>query len=602
MRKNFSAISQIAFILKFAGRVYSQTDRGLFLCSMALNVVPSLAILPNLYLDKLFLDIIVAHLRTPNLDWAMKNILIIVACKFLIDTFRSLANRFSGYYSRKFFMKLRQHTEIMVGSKYATISVPTLEDPKFKDRYQKIEQESMERLVRVGESYLRLPQHLVAILSSLSIFALTQPIIIVISLLSLLPSILVDRKYIKKSYDVDTNLSAVRRLRGMYSFFLSRSRSYMELRLLGIHKYLAQKIRGCWDEIIAVRLKLEQGRRISGFLAGLVDSGTAYALDLVFGIQALTGAISLGTAQAYVRAISTFKQNVSNLTVAVLDLYENFLYITDLVWFLELESPYQKDAGYNLPPILKKGIEFKNVWFKYPNSDNWILQGLSFHVKPQENIAIVGKNGAGKTTLVKLLCGFYHPDKGHILIDGHDVANLNKSDYWAKLAVLFQEFEGYNSTARESIAAGNISKISDTQAISKYASLSDIDGWIKSLPKGYDNPLSRDFEGGITPSTGQWQRIGIARVLFRDPQILVLDEPTSNVDPEAEESIFNQLLKNGAKKIIIFISHRFSTVRRADKILVLEDGKLSESGSHKRLMQKKGTYAKLFTLQAKSYQ
>jgi len=601
VRKNFSALAQIAFILKFSGRLYFQAGKGVFLWALILNLVPSLVIVPNLYLDKLFIDTIVAHLTVPNLEWAVRNLAIIVASRFLLDTLRALANRLSGFYSRKFFFSLRRHTEIMIGTKYATIGVPTLEDPKFKDRYQKIERESLDRMVRVAENYLRLPQHLVAILSSLSIFALTQPIIILVSLASLIPSIAVDRKYIKKAFDMETSLGLLHRLRGVYSYFLNRSRAYMELRLLNIHDYLSAKIGQAWDGIINLRLSLEKGRRTAGFLAGLIDSATAYGLDLLFGIQALLGTITLGTAQAYVRAISTFKQNVTNLTVAIMELYENHLYITDLVWFLNLDSPYYTASGLKLSKYFAKSIIFEDVWFKYPDTDTWILKGVSFTVNPQENIALVGKNGAGKTTIVKLLCGFYTPTKGRILIDGHDLAGLNKPALWDKLAVLFQEFEGYNTTVRESIAAGRISKVADTAAVDHYARMTDIAAWIKSLPRGFDNPLSRDFEGGITPSTGQWQRLGLARVLFREPQLLILDEPTSNVDPEAEEEIFNQVLKYGQHKIIMFISHRFSTVRRADKILVLKGGTISESGSHDQLMRHRGLYAKLFTLQAKSY-
>src|SRR3989344_5594934 len=602
MKKNFSALGQIGFILKFAARFLWATDKKSLIIVILANCLFSAVIVPNLILDKIFLDTLVTNIQSPDPLNAFRLILIVVAARFGLQALRTLANRLSGYYARILFWEQNQRAEVMIGTKYATISVPTLEDPQFKDRYQKIERESLNRLQRITENFVRIPQHITGIISSLSIFVFTLPLVVVVSLVSLLPSIIVERIFIKKDYELDTQVSVLHRLRGMYYYFLGRSRSYLELRLLNIHAYLGQKIHGYWQEIIDNRKKLHKSRRTWGFLAGLVDDVVSYSFDAYFAFQIIMGWITIGTGQAYVRAVSSFKQSVSNLTAATLELYENYLYLVDLVWFLDLENPYFNTAGLKVTLPLKKGIRFDNVWFKYPGTDSWVLKGVTFDILPRQNIAIVGKNGAGKTTLVKLLCGFYTPVKGRILVDGVEVGKLNKPDYWAKLSVLFQEFEGYNVTARESIAASHISRVYDTPLIRHYSKMSDIDSWISSLPKGYDNALSRDFEGGITPSTGQWQRIGIARVLFKDPAILILDEPTSNVDPEAEEQIFNQVLRFGKQKMIIFISHRFSTVRRADKIIVLEDGAVSESGAHADLMAKKGIYAKLFTLQAKNYQ
>lgn len=601
MKKNFSAAGQIWFIFKFIAQFLWHTDKKSFLLVIFFNILIAAVILPNLILDKIFLDVLVQNIQTPSPVTAFNTLLLVIAARFGLQVLRALANRFSGYYVRILFWKQNQRAETLIGTKYATISVPTLENPEFKDRYQKIERESLNRLQRVTENFVRLPQHLTGILSSLSIFIFTQPLVALASLASLLPSIIVERIYIKKGYQLDTQVSTLHRYRGMYYYLLGRTRSYMELRLLNIHSYLAKKISGYWDQIIKKRLGLFRSRRTWGFFAGLVDDVVSYSFDALFAFQVIIGWITIGTAQAYIRAISNFKQSVSNLTAATLELYENYLYLTDLVWFLNLDSPYYNNSGVKFSSKTKLHINFDNVWFKYPGTNAWILKGVTFKIDRRENIAIVGKNGAGKTTLVKLLCGFYSPQKGTITVNGTPVSQLNKPAFWNHLAVLFQDFEGYNVTARESIAAGRISQISNTQLISHYAQMTDIDSWIRSLPQGYNNPLSREFDQGVTPSTGQWQRIGIARTLFREPQILILDEPTSNVDPEAEEQIFNEVLKHGKDKIIIFISHRFSTVRRADKIIVLEDGRVSEMGSHDQLLKKQGTYAHLFTLQAQSY-
>jgi ATP-binding cassette subfamily B protein len=375
----------------------------------------------------------------------------------------------------------------------------------------------------------------------------------------------------------------------------------LELRLLNIHHYFGKKIYDIWEDIIDKRLTLERKRRTAGFLGGVLDDAVAYGLDGVFALQILIGKITLGTGQAYIRAISNFKESLTSLTTALSELYENFLYIDDLKWFLNLEEPYFNKSGQSFPAKISKGIVFDNVWFRYPGTKEWILKGLSFSIDPEQNIAIIGKNGAGKTTLVKLLCGFYHPNKGKISIDGISVSDLNKTSYWNQVSALFQDFENYGVTARESITAGDTTKSSDIELIRSYARMTQIDDWILSLPLKYDNPLIRDFKHGISPSSGQAQRVGISRTLFKEGRILILDEPTSNVDPEAEEDIFNNILKLGQKKIIIFISHRFSTVRLADKIMVIEKGVVSEQGSHEKLLSLNGIYARLFRLQAKSY-
>ncbi len=602
MRNRFSAFGQMGFILKFITKFLWQTDKWSLVAAVVTNTFNSTLIIPDLYLGKVFFDTLVDNVKNPQPLQAFQIILWLVAARLGLQILRSLTNRIGGYYVRILFMKQNQKLEVMIGTKYATISVPTIENPEFRDRYQRVERESNGRFRSVTENFVRIPQYISGVVSALSIFVVTQPLVAFLSLISLIPALSVERIFIKKDFELDTETMKIHRVRGLYYFFLARARSYMELKLLNIHKYLGGKIKSAWQEIIDKRSSLYKSRRTWAFLAGIADDTVSYSFDALFAYQFIIGRITIGTAQAYIRAIANFKQNFSNLTAAVLELYENHLYLKDLVWFLNLDSPYYNNFGIKLTKNAKLQIKFEDVWFKYPQSQNWILKGVNLEIDAHQNVAIIGSNGVGKTTLVKLMCGFYSPQKGRVLIGNYDVKKLNKPRLWDQIAVLFQEFDAYNTSARESIGVGRIEKITDIASISKHAKMSDIDTWIKSLPKGYETPLSRDFEDGVIPSTGQWQRIGIARALFRDPKILVLDEPTSNVDPQAEEDVFNNLLKYGHEKTLVFISHRFSTVRRADRILLLEDGKITEQGGHDQLMDLNGQYAYLFNLQAKSYQ
>mgnify|MGYP001584073261 CR=1 FL=1 len=300
------------------------------------------------------------------------------------------------------------------------------------------------------------------------------------------------------------------------------------------------------------------------------------------------------------QATNTFSNGIGSLINNFGEIQQNHLFIEDLFWFLDQKSMFS-DTGLNPKSKFKKGIEFKNVWFKYPNSSDWVLKNVSFSINYSENIALIGKNGVGKTTLIKLLCGFYKPEKGTISVDGIDIFSYKHSSYLEHLAVLFQDFNEYAFSARESIGFGDVADINNLTKIKFSADQSEIHSWITGLSRGYDTPLNKEFDGGIEPSKGQWQRIALARTVFRDSQIVILDEPTSNVDAEAEEKIFNKLIRLTHDRILILISHRFSTVRKADKILVLADGIITESGTHEELMKQKGEYAHLFALQAKSY-
>jgi len=304
----------------------------------------------------------------------------------------------------------------------------------------------------------------------------------------------------------------------------------------------------------------------------------------------------------FLRALSNVSQNFTGLASSFLEVYENYIYMVDLVWFLNLK-PDLEDKDLNKDTVEKiESVEFKNVWFKYREDLGWVIKGVDIKIKKGEKIAIVGKNGAGKSTLIKLLGGFYMPQKGKVLINGKSLEEIDRSSLWQKMAVLFQDFELYPFSVREAIGFGDVKRMGDQKGLEKAAKKAGISEFIESLPLKYENPIAPEFEKGVKPSVGQWQRFGIARMLFRKgADILILDEPTSNVDPEAEEEIFRELLKVTKDKILIFITQRFSTVRMADRILVVDNGKIVEQGTHNDLMELKGKYATMFKIQAQTY-
>jgi ATP-binding cassette subfamily B protein len=290
---------------------------------------------------------------------------------------------------------------------------------------------------------------------------------------------------------------------------------------------------------------------------------------------------------------------VQAVVMGLSTLYSNALFLRNLFEFLSLPS---RDLSFGqewTEPITE--IEFQDVTFCYPGTDRTVLHNINFKIHRGQSLALVGKNGAGKTTIVKLLCRLYEPTAGRILVNSKDIADYSPRSVQEQIAVLFQDYGHYQLTARENIGMGRLADLRNMPAIEMAAQKSGADDFIQELPTKYSTTLGRWFEGGIQLSVGQWQKVALARAFLRNGQVLILDEPTASLDAEAEFEIFEKLLQESADQIALLISHRFSTVRMADHILVLEEGKCTEAGSHEDLMQLEGHYARLFKLQAKGY-
>jgi ABC-type multidrug transport system fused ATPase/permease subunit len=491
--------------------------------------------------------------------------------------------------------------ELMLGRKLNSLDVPTVESPEFQDKYKRIERESSQRLWNMISQISDIPNAIFTLASGLIPIFLFNPFIGLIVVATRLPEIVANVKIARLDYDMAQKISPLRRLWGWLSYHLTNTTHLYENKILAISDFLAQKISAVQSEVASAREKRRLTRVKYRTATDLPNSLLQLVLNIYFFFLAILGKITLGTAQMLFQSSLTLGQGFSQLASDTVSLYENYLYIDDLTQFLQLKTQFSS-GRLRFPYRLKQGIEFRHVWFKYPSSPGWILKDVSFKILPGENIALVGENGAGKTTLIKLLLGFYRPQKGSIFIDNQDIKLYSQDQYWQNFSALFQEFSQYPFSAGESIAIGDVSQVSNLPRVKQAAKRTGVHDFISRLPQKYANPLAKELDKGVDPSKGQWQRIALARTLFRRAQIIILDEPTSNVDPQAEEEIFDQIIELTKKQILILISHRFSTVRRADKIFVLDNGTIVEQGSHDQLLAQNGTYAHLFHLQAKSYQ
>lgn len=566
-----------------------------------INSIWGLTNLPVLYINKLLIDVVIASLGKPDWNVFLKPIIILILTRSAIELVRSVVSRYSWRLNNNLTRRIAAHMDVILGEKLNSLDIPTLESSEFQDKYKKVERESNQRIWGMISSLSEVPNAVFTILSAVIPILSFNPLIGLAVVLVHIPEAVVNAKLAKKEYQKIEKLSFKYRLWGWINYHLINSKHYYENKILGNTDHLVRKMQDIQKEILDEDYRMGILRANSrSFFADVPNFFLSFILNLYFFTLAIMGRISLGLAQMLYQASSTLGAGFGQLFNNVSNVYENYLFVSDFTWFINLKP--QNYSGKAIPSkVFKQGIDFEDVWFKYPNSPDWTLKGISFHIGPKENIALVGENGAGKTTTIKLLCGFYKPGKGKILVNGKDIFHYSPDAYMKILGVLFQDFSEYPFTARESIGFGDVSNLASLPEIQSAARQTDIDEFIQSLPLKYENPLTKEFEKGIEPSKGQWQRIALARTLFRKSQIIILDEPTSNVDPKAEEEIFEKIIKLTKNQILILISHRFSTVRRANKILLLEDGKILEQGTHKQLMDLKKKYAHLFHLQAKSY-
>ena len=565
------------------------------------NSIWGLTNLPVLYINKTLIDLVVNNIGNSNVIEPLKLIVLLALGRALLELVRSVFSGFNWSLSQSLIERIQAKLDLISSEKINNLDMQTVESSDFQDRYKKIEREANNRVWGMINPLSDFPNAIFTIISGLIPIFQFQPWIAFVGVIISIPDIFISTRIVKKDYEEGEILNPKWRVWGWIKWHLTDVKNLYENRILGGTNYLINKLSTLQNEILDFRYKRRINRSKLRLIGSLPEFILSTILNIYYFVLAILGKITLGSAQLLYNASSTLTNGFGMLINDGLSIYENYLFVSELTWLLDLET--KENVNGTMPKErLTKGIEFKNVWFRYTNNKKSTLKGVSFTVEPNQNVALVGENGAGKTTLIKLLCGFYKPTKGEILFNGVNINEYNLHEYWKNLAVLFQDFSQYPFTAKESIGIGNSQKISDIKNIKNAAKLTDIDDFINNLSKGYDTPLTKEFESGVDPSKGQWQRIALARTIFRDANVLILDEPTSNVDPKAEEEIFDKIIDLSKNKVLFLISHRFSTVRKADKIVNLDNGVVTEQGSHDELLKKNGEYAKLFKLQAKGYQ
>lgn len=516
----------------------------------------------------------------------------------------SLINTVSNIITRISSELVTNHVKQKIMNKAKEIDIASFDMPEFYEKFENASREAGSRPIQVIQATFEIVSTVISAVSFiviLSAVAWFAPLLVV--LLSL-PSAIITFYYRKKNFNYMRHRSKDRRQMTYYSDMLVNKDTVKELRLFGLSDTFIFNYNKVFTRYFAGIKKLITGEGVWNILITLVTTSVNCALFFFIAYTVAEGRGQIGDYSLYTGALTSIASCVASLVSTSSGIYEGTLFIDNMIVFMNEKRKIIPSLSEprSVSRHDEHTIEFRHVSFRYPGTERNVLNDISFMIEAGETVVLVGLNGAGKTTLLKLLTRLYDPTDGTILLDGHDIREYNTEELYAMFGAIFQDFGKYAFTVSDNISFGEVAKPIDSEAVHAAAVASAADDFIHALPKGYDTPLMRIFEQtGIEPSIGQWQKIAIARAFYSDSDILILDEPTASLDAIAEQEIFNQFDKLRKDKTTFFVSHRLSSATVANKIIVLENGRLAEIGNHDELMMKHGIYYNLFTTQASRY-
>ena len=563
-------------------------------------MVSSFSPIATLWVGKLIIDEIILLTSVQEKD--LSNLWMYVGIELGILVFSDIVNRIINLTDGLLGDQYSINSSVLLINKTSDVELSQLEDSEFYDKLERARQQTAGR-VGLLSNMLGQIQDFFALASLVAGLIYFEPWLIVLVVISIIPSFLNEIKFSNSSYSLSKSWTPERRELDYLRYIGANDKTAKELKLFGLAKFISNRFKELSIRYYNENKKLSISRSKWGAFYNLIGTISYYAAYVLIIYKVINGKITLGDLTFLSGSFNRLKSRLEATFIRFTRISESALNLRDYFEFIDLQPVVHKTfETLPIPTEIKDGFTFDQVKFAYPGSSTEVLKGISFELKAGEKMAFVGENGAGKTTLIKLILRFYEPTEGRILLDGIDIRHFDKAEYQTLFGVIFQDFVKYELTVKENIAVGKITELENDQRIQHAAHSSLASEVIDDVKEGLNQQLGKRFAKGVELSGGQWQKIALARAYMKDAKVMILDEPTSALDARAEYEAFQRFIGLTKGKTSVIISHRFSTVRMADRILVLEDGKILEIGSHEELLKNDKLYAELFELQAAGYQ
>jgi ATP-binding cassette subfamily B protein len=597
-RERKGNFASLKFVPRFLGKVY-RTQPGLFIANVFLRLLKSLIPIALLWVGKEIIDEVILQIDAEPKD--LYRLYWLIGIELVLAIISDVFNRLIGLTDGLLGDLYANSSSIELIQKTAKVELASLEDSEFYDKLERARQQTTSRVTLMSNVLAQL-QDVITIVSLISGLIYFYPILILLLVVSIIPSFISELKYSQSTYSLQKSWTPERRELDYMRMIGASDITAKEVKLFGLANFISDTFKRISDQYYKANKKLSIKKSLWGGGFHILGDLAYYGAYVFIILKAVAGVVTIGDLTFLAGSFSRLRSQLQTVFSRFSNITRSAMYLQDYFEFIDMDfsedEPEQYKEG---PKEFKHSIRFEKVSFRYPQSETNVLTNISFELMKGEKLALVGENGAGKTTLIKLLLRLYDPTEGQIFMDGVPVQDYRKQDYQKMLGAIFQDFVKYYLTAKINIAVGNIDEEQNLDKIKNAAVQSLANDVIEGLPKGYEQGLGRRFRKGAELSGGQWQKIALARAYMSDAPIIILDEPTSALDARAESQVFQRFIALTEDRTSIIISHRFSTVRMADRILVLQHGQILELGTHEELLAKPQLYAELFELQAEGY-